>query len=169
MDEIKLSSGLPGARGMAERVRRACMRYVQNRDEADDVAQEVMIKVFRSGKEGSGETGWVLRVAANQCLDHLRREKRQRMRAAAWAREHPGEEGRWEDSAEDRGDFLERLRERLNAADRRLLHLRFDLGLSQAAIAEMLGVSRPRIGQRLESIRAAGARIWRNENAAPVA
>jgi RNA polymerase sigma factor (sigma-70 family) len=165
MDEIKLSSGLPGARGMAERVRRACMRYVQNRDEADDVAQEVLIKVFRSGKGGPGETGWVLRVAAHQCLDHLRREKRQRLRAAAWAREHPGDEGREEDFAEGRGGLLERLRERLNAADRRLLHLRYDLGLPQAAIAEMLGVSRPRVGQRLEGIRVLGARIWRNENA----
>lgn len=153
---------------MTERVRRACMRYVQNRDEADDVAQEVLIKVFRLGEEAR-EPAWILRVAANQCLDHLRREKRLRLRAAAWALERaPGRAGdaaAAEEGEEGEGGdgMLELLRERLNAADRRLLHLRYDLGLSQAAIAEMLGVSRPRIGQRLQAIRVVGAKVLGKE------
>jgi len=154
---------------MTEQVRRACMRYVQNRDEADDVTQEVLIKVFRDGTGVPREKAWLLRVAANQCLDHLRREKRLRLRAASWALEHgAGPEGSGEGAEEaDAGDgLLERVRERLNTADRKLLHLRYDLGLTQAAIAEILGVSRPRVGQRLEAIRGVGLRVHRHRPAA---
>ncbi len=53
---------------------------VKDRDEADDIFQETIIKVVRSVDEGRYvDTGrflsWVLRVAHNQVIDHFRRTK----------------------------------------------------------------------------------------------
>jgi RNA polymerase sigma factor (sigma-70 family) len=144
-----------------ERVRRACMRYVQNRDEADDLAQEILIKVFGSGN-APPEGGWLSRVAANHCLDHLRREKRQRRREAVFALEL--REALVEEEPPGAA-LLELLRERVGAADRKLLHLRFDLGLKQADIAEMLGVTRVRVGQRLAGLLDMAARLQQKSTA----
>ena len=57
-----------------------CMRYMTNVDDAQDMLQECMIKVFQRGKEfrfeGSLE-GWIRRVSVNTCLDALKKRKLQ--------------------------------------------------------------------------------------------
>ncbi len=57
-----------------------CMRYMTNTDDAQDMLQECMIKVFQRGKEfrfeGSLE-GWIRRVSVNTCLDALKKRKLQ--------------------------------------------------------------------------------------------
>lgn len=55
---------------------------VKNRDIADDIFQETLIKVIRFFDEGRyTETGkflsWVLRIAHNQVIDHFRHTKQQ--------------------------------------------------------------------------------------------
>lgn len=150
----------------ADFVRRACQRYVQNRDEANDLAQEVLLKVSRGGKGFSGAcrpATWLYRVAANHCLDHLRREKRLRGQAERYAALcRRGEAGTAEPREEEPEGWrvLERLRATAGETDRYVIYLRFDLDLSQAGIAEILGVSRAAVGQRLERIRARAARLW---------
>lgn len=55
-----------------------CLGIVQNEDEADDITQEVFIKIFESissFREEAGLKTWVYRVAVNQSLDHLRKLK----------------------------------------------------------------------------------------------
>ena len=55
-----------------------CMRYAKNRDEAKDMFQEGMIKVFDNlknfGSKGSFE-GWIRKIMTNTAIDHLRRNK----------------------------------------------------------------------------------------------
>lgn len=49
---------------------------VGNHADAEDVSQEVFLKVFRSFKtfkRGSKISSWLYRITANACLDHLRR------------------------------------------------------------------------------------------------
>lgn len=57
-----------------------CLRYMNNADDAQDLLQECMIKVFQRGKEfrfeGSLE-GWIRRVSVNTCLDWLKKRKLQ--------------------------------------------------------------------------------------------
>lgn len=55
---------------------------VKNRDVADDIVQETLIKVVRFLNEGryteSGKfLSWVLRIAHNQVIDHFRQKKQQ--------------------------------------------------------------------------------------------
>lgn len=55
-----------------------CMRYAKNRDEAKDMFQEGMIKVFDNlksfGSKGSFE-GWIRKIITNTAIDHLRKKK----------------------------------------------------------------------------------------------
>jgi RNA polymerase sigma factor (sigma-70 family) len=55
-----------------------CLRMVRNRAAAEDIAQEVFIKVFAAlGRYDSTYpfASWLNRITSNLCIDHLRREK----------------------------------------------------------------------------------------------
>ncbi len=56
-----------------------CLRYANDYEEAQDLFQEGFIKVFRKLDmyNGSGPLGaWIRRTIANNCLDHIRKVKR---------------------------------------------------------------------------------------------
>jgi RNA polymerase sigma-70 factor (ECF subfamily) len=58
---------------------RLCLRYVTSREEAEDLTQEVFLKVGRSlnGFQGASSIGtWIYRIAANSSLDYLRKLNR---------------------------------------------------------------------------------------------
>ena len=66
---------------LQEKVRNTCFRYVNNVDDADDIAQEVFIQVFESMshfREESQMSTWVYRIAVNKSLDFLRSKKRKK-------------------------------------------------------------------------------------------
>ena len=55
--------------------------FVLNTDDADDIAQEVFIEVYRSIAGFKGDSGlstWLYRITVNKSLDHLRKKKRKR-------------------------------------------------------------------------------------------
>lgn len=54
------------------------LRMVNNPDDASELAQEVLVKIFRSikdFKEESSISTWIYRITTNVCLDQLRRMK----------------------------------------------------------------------------------------------
>ena len=56
----------------------AIVTMVNDPYEADDIAQEVFIKVHRSLKNFKGQSRfsvWLYRIAINQCLDHIKHRK----------------------------------------------------------------------------------------------
>jgi RNA polymerase sigma-70 factor, ECF subfamily len=64
-----------------ERVRNTCYRFVNDADDADDLAQEVFIQVFESlahFREEADLSTWMYRIAVNKSLDFLRRKKRKK-------------------------------------------------------------------------------------------
>ncbi|MDX1699101.1 MAG: sigma-70 family RNA polymerase sigma factor [Melioribacteraceae bacterium] len=64
-----------------EKVRNTCFRYVNNVEDADDVAQEVFVQVFESMesfREESQISTWIYRIAVNKSLDFLRSKKRKK-------------------------------------------------------------------------------------------
>jgi RNA polymerase sigma-70 factor (ECF subfamily) len=76
----------------AAMVYRVCLRYLGDRDEAEDMVQEVFLKVDRSlsgFQGGSAVSTWIYRIAANTCLDHLRASKRRAEFAATLLDEMP--------------------------------------------------------------------------------
>jgi RNA polymerase sigma factor (sigma-70 family) len=56
-----------------------CVRYMQNRDEAEDVMQDAFVKIFTSLSSYKGQgsfEGWARRVAVNTALTALQKKKR---------------------------------------------------------------------------------------------
>ena len=54
---------------------------VQSAEDAEDISQEVFVKVYESIKSFKGESKfstWIYRIAITQSLDHLRRKKRKK-------------------------------------------------------------------------------------------
>lgn len=63
------------------RVYAAAFRVTGNREDALDVAQESLIKVYTkidSWQPTGGFLSWILRLTTNQAIDHIRRRKRRR-------------------------------------------------------------------------------------------
>jgi RNA polymerase sigma factor (sigma-70 family) len=55
-----------------------CLRMVRNRTAAEDIAQEVFIKVFAALNRYDPAypfASWLNRITSNLCIDHLRKEK----------------------------------------------------------------------------------------------
>ena len=87
MDELLLcraQSGDPEAferlmEPLEQLVWRVCWHYTGNREAAEDCGQEAMIRIWRNLANYRGEwalESWVYRIAANCCMDWLRKKKR---------------------------------------------------------------------------------------------
>ncbi|AEV69215.1 sigma-70 family RNA polymerase sigma factor [Acetivibrio clariflavus] len=64
--------------GCQKKVFNIAFRMVGNYDDANELAQEVFIKAFRSIKNFKGDSSfstWIYRITANVCLDELRKRK----------------------------------------------------------------------------------------------
>lgn len=60
------------------RIYSTCHRMLGNAQDAEDAAQETFIKVFRSIGKFRGDSSihtWIYRIAANTCIEHLRKRK----------------------------------------------------------------------------------------------
>ena len=87
MDELLLrraQDGDPEAFGrlmepLEQLVWRVCWHYTGNREAAEDCGQEAMIRIWRNLSGYRSECSlesWVYRIAANCCMDWLRKKKR---------------------------------------------------------------------------------------------
>jgi RNA polymerase sigma-70 factor (ECF subfamily) len=139
-----------------EFVSRVCNRYVQNPDDAEDLVQEVFLKAEKALADFAGQSQpstWLYRIAVNHCLDNLRQRKRQRDLIAAYALDlENGAEEEGTETPSGMRRILDRLREETDNVDGQILYLRFDLGLTHEAIAQIRGVSRVAITKRLSRI-----------------
>ena len=58
-----------------------CLGVVHNRHDAEDVAQDVFVEVFRSVKSYRSDSKlstWIYRIALNKSINFIRRQKRQK-------------------------------------------------------------------------------------------
>jgi RNA polymerase sigma-70 factor (ECF subfamily) len=146
-------------------VRRACRRYVQNPEDADDLAQEVLVKAAQGWERFQGgcePSTWLYRVAANHCADHLRARRRQgnllRLYADTPDGNDPGPET--EELPPGLAGMLETLRAGLGCHDRHIAYLRFEAGMKHGDIARIVGMSRAGVTKRLLRIRKKAAKLW---------
>ncbi len=64
-----------------EMVVNTCYRFVFNREDAEDLAQDVFVELFRSleqFREESKLSTWIYRIAVTKSLDHLRHRNRKK-------------------------------------------------------------------------------------------
>lgn len=118
-----------------------CARYLGNERDADDVCQEVMLKVLYGLKNFEGKSKfktWLYSITYNECITQYRKERRKRRLLDALSLD-PVEEASDEKAPkmEDKGG-LDRWLVHVNPIDREILVLRFVAELEFQEIADIM-------------------------------
>lgn len=129
-----------------DRVFRTCWRVIGDRTLAEDVTQEVFLRVFdqiRRYDERSGFATWLYRLAVNHALNAARHHRRADRQVPPRPR-NPGEGS---------PDDVQRLLAGLSPEHRAVLVLREMHGLSYREIADALGIPTGTVMSRLARAR----------------
>ena len=125
----------------------AALFYLKNPYDADDVAQDVFLKLYTYSGEFESEEhikAWLIRCAVNRCKDIL---------LSPWHRLSMPLEAASEkihiDRAEGEGEVF-RLLKKLRRKNRVTMYLSYYEGYSTEEIAEMLGISTVAVTSRLK-------------------
>ncbi|MCB0763220.1 MAG: RNA polymerase sigma factor [Flavobacteriales bacterium] len=131
-----------------------CLNYLQNRQDAEEVTQDVFVKVHDGMGEFRGEAAlrtWIYRIAINACLDRIKAMKRAKRsvwrvidfgkrdvtRIADLAFDHPG-------VGMEQREATELIFKHINALptqQKTALLIKTMDGLSQQEVAEVMGTS----------------------------
>ncbi len=137
-----------------------CFRFTGRAEEAEDLTQEVFIKVFQTlqsfdSKQGSFST-WLHRVARNHLVDHYRRTKKDRITgsieddpAILEERPSPGAGPIGHLEARERQEQLQRALDRLSPDLREAVVLRDLNDLDYLEISQVLGVPQGTVNSRI--------------------
>lgn len=129
-------------------IREKCRRMLGDAEEAQDVAQETFVRLWRSGPtavDGPQVLGWAYRTSTRLAIDRLRRRALQTHEATtALQPEAPSSV----DAVLDARSQLESMATRLPQDDLELLILERIDGLSQPETARLLGTSERTIRRR---------------------
>lgn len=130
-------------------------RYFGRRDEIEDLAQEVFLKMFaslRSFDNNRPLVPWISRITANCCLDEVRKIRRRKLTLFSDLSE--GEEARIEylfgqfnqgalsqEQAEESFQLMQKVMRKLSKKEKMAFVLRELQGLSYSEVAEVLGTT----------------------------
>lgn len=136
--------------------------YLQDESAAQDIVQETFLRVARHPQrllDVSNCHNWLLRVARNLSVDHLRGVIRRRKHTAAYARQRAAEAAAREaslaepaDAAVEREEVRRRVREeirQLNPRLKELMLLKVQEGKTYREIAGITGLSVTNVGYLL--------------------
>lgn len=136
-----------------------CARYLGNERDADDVCQEVMLKVLHGLKSFEGKAKfktWLYSITYNECITQYRKEKRKKRLFDALSLESLEEAQEPEEPLASRGG-LDRWLVHVNPVDREILVLRFVAELEFQEIADImrmgLSATKMRYKRALEKLR----------------
>lgn len=130
---------------------RLAVRMVGLQDAAD-VTQQVFLQAFRSLSQFNGRSRfetWLYRLAVNESLQHLRRNRRWHYHALDWEPMDESQHG--EDS--ERKEMLEQALAQIDPELRSIFLLREVEGLSYHDIADALQIPEGTVGSRLNRAR----------------
>ncbi|MBS1683577.1 MAG: sigma-70 family RNA polymerase sigma factor [Bacteroidetes bacterium] len=132
------------------RVYRLCMGYLNDPAHAQDVAQETFVTVWEKLPQFRGESAigtWIFRIASNQCLRQIARDKR--MPRSAMPTEV---EEKTEAAPEGKIAYLYKAISELPETDRIIISLELE-GLPQAEIAVVVGISEGNVRVKIHRIK----------------
>jgi len=147
-----------------------CCRFTGRVEEAEDLTQEVFIKVFQTlrtfdAAQGSFST-WLHRVARNHLVDHYRRTKKDRITASIeddletiQEKPSPGTGPAGHLEAREREEQLQRGLDRLSPDLREAVVLRDLHDLDYLEISQVLGVPQGTVKSRINRGRLELARV----------
>ena len=138
---------------LAYRVARGVLR---NSADAEDVAQEALLRAFRRFERLRDRTrfrAWLVRIAFRLAIDRLRASKRRETRETQWLRQAPVASTEDTAAASEFQGHLERAMDDLPDKHRLVLLLAAMEGHSMEEVAEMTGVPLGTVKSRLFSAR----------------
>jgi RNA polymerase sigma-70 factor, ECF subfamily len=142
-------------------VYRVAYQFAGNHHDAEDIAQEVFIKIFRSldrFRQDAQLTSWIYRIVMNACIDHRRRQlpagaapfgEEAEQRLLNTPEESPGPEERA--YAGELGEVLEEAIGRLPSGQRLVFVMRHHQGLKLSEIADALGLAEGTVKRQLHA------------------
>jgi RNA polymerase sigma-70 factor (ECF subfamily) len=172
--------GKPGAfdaivRAHQDRVYAFCARMLSDREEAFDMAQDVFLSAYRNLDTFRGDSAlstWLLRIAANRCLNRIRQRKTAAGRETPWPVvqedgegtefQPPAPEGNGPDRVcenREMGEILAEALGRLDPGTRWMVLLSDVEGFSHEEIAELADVPLGTVKSRLHRARMALRRV----------
>ena len=118
-----------------------CARYLGNERDADDVSQEIMLKVLYGLKKFEGKSKfktWLYSITYNECITQYRKEKRKKRLTDALSL-NPVEEASDSDTPDiGENPSLDRWLLNVNQIDREIIILRFVAELEFQEIANIM-------------------------------
>ncbi len=147
----------------ARRIYNLTYRYTARRDEAEDLTQEVFIRVYQNLKSFRSESGsfqnWIMRVGRNLVIDHYRRTRRYQQAAGTEEMENmnlkddkissPQRIAEQSEAARFLSEGLQALSPELKEA----IILRDLEGMPYLEIAELLGIPEGTVKSRINRAR----------------
>jgi RNA polymerase sigma-70 factor (ECF subfamily) len=142
-------------------VYRLAWQFAGNHHDAEDIAQDVFIKVYRSldrFRYDAQLTSWLYRIVMNACIDHKRRQS-----PAGWAPFTEEAERQMENTPADEpgpedqtyggqlGEVLQAQIARLPPGQRLVFTMRHHEGLKLSEIAEGLGLAEGTVKRQLHA------------------
>jgi RNA polymerase sigma-70 factor, ECF subfamily len=143
------------------RVYRVAYQFAGNHHDAEDIAQEVFIKVYRSldrFRQDAQLSSWMYRITMNACIDHKRRHspsgaapfgEEAELKMLNTPEEAPGPEERA--YAGELGEVLEQEIQRLPPGQRVVFVMRHHQGLKLGEIADALGLAEGTVKRQLHA------------------
>jgi RNA polymerase sigma-70 factor, ECF subfamily len=143
------------------RVLTLATRILDNRSEAEDIAQDIFVKVFQSLHDFRGTSRfstWLYRITVNHCLNHLRRRTRQLQTlvvtdAEEWMQESAASNPHKTLERKERWALVQAKLQLLSPEHRTIILLRDFEGLSYEEIAEVLQLEDGTVKSRLHRAR----------------
>lgn len=147
----------PGDSWDWDEIHRICLsfayRYARNRTEAEDIAQDSMVRAWRKRdtlRKSEARKSWLATIVRNEALrEFARKRPAPTDTLEAWQ----GSDDERVVATVERADLHAALA-RLNQRDRQLVRLRYDEDMTQEAIAHRLGIPLGTVKVRLHRVRA---------------
>lgn len=133
---------------------KVCNSYCRNRDDRDDLAQEIVVQLWRSFEGFDGRcrfSTWMYRIALNVAISFYRRETT-RERYVMSSNEHVLEAIDLSGQQPEELRTLYELIERLDPLNKALVLLYLD-GNNYAEMAEVLGISETNVATKISRLK----------------
>jgi RNA polymerase sigma-70 factor (ECF subfamily) len=138
-------------RAHADAVYSLCRGMVRDARAAEDLSQDVFGRAFAALEEFRGEAAprtWLLRIAKNRCIDHLRARRREPLGMDDEPDAHPADEPLAIDAILARTD-VEQALAALDEGERAMMVLRFGHGLGYPELAGAFGLKEGTVRMRV--------------------
>jgi RNA polymerase sigma-70 factor (ECF subfamily) len=133
-----------------QRVFRLCMGYLNDKDWAKDVAQETFITIWQQLGKFRNESAigtWIFRIASNQCLRQIEKEKR-----IPKGEMPKDQEDKISNSIEAKTAFLYKCISEFPESERLIISLELE-DVNQSEIASILGLSEANVRVKIHRIK----------------